>query len=155
VIPCSFAYPIDTLVTLRRDPALATSATDEWTGACTGRGVTCTVRMRENEYVRAGTQRTVDIPARTRQAFTLEYQGPGGGVIRLRSTSTLGSGTSFTCRKKSCARAGFRRGDTARITVSGSSRVAFVRWADTSVRRPSRLITVGTQTRIKAIFRRR
>ncbi len=152
---CQFAYPLNKRVTLRRDPGQATNATDEWTGSCTGKGVTCTLTMLENEYVRAGTERTVDIPERTRQAFTLEYQGPAGGVIRLRTTSTLGSARSFSCRRSTCARAGFRRGDTARITVSGSSRVRFVRWADTAPRRPSRQITVGTHTRIKAIFRRR
>ena len=153
--PCKFTYALNTRVTLRRDPAQASNPTDEWTGSCTGTGVTCTLTMRENEYVRAGTERTVDIPERTRQAFTLEYQGPRGGVIRLRSTSTLGSGRSFSCRRQSCARAGFRRGDTARITVSGSRRVRFVRWADPVPRRPNRQVTVGTLTRVKAIFRRR
>ena len=152
---CQFAYPLNAKVTLWRDPAQASNPTDEWTGSCTGSGVTCTLTMRENEYVRAGTERDLDIPERTRQAFTLEYQGPRGRRHRLRSTSTLGSGTSFSCRRKTCARAGFRRGDTARITVSGSRRVRFVRWADTVPRRPNRQVTVGTLTRVKAIFRRR
>lgn len=152
---CGFAYPLNTKVTLSRDPSKASEPGDEWTGSCTGAGARCTLTMRENEYVRAGTERTVDLPERTRQAFTLVYDGPAGGVIRLRSTSTLGSGTSFACRRRSCARAGFRRGDTARITVTGSRRARFVRWADTVPRRPSRQVTVGTQTRIKAIFRRR
>lgn len=152
---CRFRYPLNTRVTLRRDPAQATNPTDEWTGSCTGRGVTCALTMRENGYVRAGTERTVDIPERTRQAFTLVYEGPRGGVIRLRSTSAVASGTSFSCRSRTCARAGFRRGDTARITVSGSRRVRFVRWADPVPRRPNRQVTVGTLTRVKAIFRRR
>jgi hypothetical protein len=153
--PCQFAYPLNSRVVLSRDPAQAANASDEWTGSCTGAGIACALTMRENEYVRAGTERTLDVPERTRQAFTLEYRGPGGGVIRLRSTSTLGSGTSFACRRRTCARAGFRRGDTARVTVSGSRRVRFVRWADTVVRRPSRQVTVGTLTRVTAIFRRR
>jgi hypothetical protein len=152
---CQFAYPLGSSVTLSRDPANATSPTDEWTGSCTGRRVTCRLVMRENEFVRAGAERTVDVPERTRQAFTLEYQGPPGGVMRLRATSTLGSGTSFSCRRKTCARAGFRRGDTARIAVAGSRRVRFVRWADAVPRRATRQVTVGALTRVKAIFRRR
>lgn len=149
-LTCEAAYPINTSVTLTRDPAAAQDPSHEWFGSCTGTGRTCTVRMRKNEYVRAGDDPTNDIPTRVGDSITLEYSGRKGGRIKLRPLT--GSGPPASC-PATCVRTGYRRGDQVLISVTGSAKAKFSRWGDgAGGRARSRSIYIGDRSPLKAIF---
>ena len=140
-------------VTLMRDPAAAQDPSHAWFGSCTGTGRTCTVRMRKNEYVRAGDDPTNDIPTRVGDSITLEYSGRKGGRIKLRPLT--GTGPPASC-PATCVRTGYRRGDQVLVSVAGSSAVKFSKWGDgAGGRSRSRSIYIGDRSPLKAIFVRK
>jgi hypothetical protein len=151
--PCQFLFPLNTTVTLQRDPAQAQNSTDQWTGSCKGAGETCTFKIRKNEYVAAGADPTQDIPTRVGEGITLMRKGAKGGRIVLRPLS--GTGRGLVCRKKKCSQGGYRRSDNVLIVAKGTRRVKFVRWGDSRWPSARRSLKVGDHNPVLAIFRRR
>ena len=151
--PCQVPYPLDSVVTLRRDPAAAQNPGDEWTGSCTGAGATCTLRMRKNEFVRAGADPSLDIPTRVGLGLRVVYRGRRGGKIAL--VRLTGSGPRREVCRRSCRRAGYRRGDMVLIRAKGARRARFSRWADIRSGASTRAVQIGRTSEIKAVFRRR
>lgn len=151
--PCQVPYPLGSVVTLSRDSAAAQNPTDEWTGSCTGAGVTCTLRMRKNEFVRAGTDPTVDIPTRVGLGLRVVYRGRRGGKIAL--VRLTGSGPRRHVCRRSCRHAGYERGDTVMIRAKGTRRAGFARWGDIRSRSSKRAVQIGLTSEVEAVFRRR
>lgn len=150
--PCQLAYPLDSNVKLQRDPAAAQVATDAWTGSCIGAGRTCTVNMRKDEFVRAGTAPDFDIPTPAGLPVTLIYGGPKGGKISL--TPKTGSPRRGTTCKRTCTRQ-YSRNQRIVLHATGSRRVRFVRWADVGYPFATRTMIIGNRSAVKAVFVRR
>lgn len=148
-IACRVLYPLGTRVALRRDPALAQVDTDEWTGSCRGRGTECTLTMRKNEVVRAGTDRTLDIPKRMRGTITIELSGRG----KVSLATKFGQGRAKPCTK-TCVRSDYQHNDEVLLTATPKSR--FVRWDDRhKSRKPTRTVVIGDTNPVRAVFRRK
>lgn len=148
---CQVLYPLQTSVTLRRDPAAAQDPTHEWTGSCRGKAATCVVTMRRNELVRAGTERTFDIPVRVRETIRLELSGKG----RISLVPQTGQGRRTSCTS-TCVRAGYQRGDQVLLTATGTARTRFVRWADgVKSRTRTRPVLIGVNNPVRATFARK
>jgi hypothetical protein len=147
--PCRFAYPLNTLVSVTRDPALATGvgASDMWTGACGGVAITCRVRMRRDVVLRAGAPPLAQTGPG--QSMRFGYAGPKGGRIIVDG----GDGVR-TCRK-TCVLGGFQPDSRVQIRVAGSRSVAFAKWSDIRVRAVSRSIFVGDPTAVRATFKKK
>jgi hypothetical protein len=151
--PCDFPYEPGTNVTLQRDPSAAQSATDEWTGACTGSGETCTLKMRKNELVRAGTDPTFDIPTPLGPPLRVLYKGPKGGKITLRSVS--GPSRTVVCRG-GCRTSAFTRYQRVVLSPTGNRRAKFKRWADViRARLTPRPLLIGNVSVVRAVYVRR
>ena len=151
--PCEFPYDPGTDVTLQRDPTAAQNATDEWTGACTGSGETCTLKLRKNELVRAGTDPTFDIPTPLGPPLRVLYKGPRGGSITLRSIS--GTPHTVTCRT-TCTTTAFTRYQRVQLRPRGTRRAKFKRWADViQARLTPRPLLIGNVSVVRAVFARR
>lgn len=152
-VDCVAAYPLGTPVTVSRDPDAASPApTDQWRDSCTGTGLTCTFRMRKNEWITAGRDPSIDIPARVPEHVELLYGGRRGG--RIRAQSQFGGRLSRTCRR-SCSVSGFRLNDRVTVRAVARGRARFRRWADSPTRRRARTIIVGNTAAVKAVFARR
>lgn len=151
-ILCQPTYPLDSYVTVERDPAAAQNPTDEWTGSCTGAGTTCRFQMRKNELVRAGTARDFDIPTPAGLPVTLIYGGPRGGKISL--TPKTGNPRRATTCRATCTRQ-YSRNQRVVLRATGSRRVKFVRWADVRYPFGTRSMVIGNRSAVKAVFARR
>jgi hypothetical protein len=151
--PCEFPYEPGTDVTLQRDPSAAQNTTDEWTGACTGSGETCTLKMRKNELVRAGTDPTFDIPTPLGPPLRVLYKGPKGGTITLRSIS--GTRRTVPCRG-GCTTTAFTRSQRIELRARGTRRAKFKRWDDViRARLTPRPLMIGNVSVVRAVFVRR
>jgi hypothetical protein len=139
---CNVRYPLGTTVTLRRDPAMAQTETCigdvpcAWTGSCTGMLVTCVVKLRKDEYVRAGTEPSRNSPTPVRIPVTVKYTGRRGGRILLAPVADVGA---QVCRRGTCTFPGYRRGDRILISARGSGRTRFVRWVGLGAGSPIRV----------------
>jgi hypothetical protein len=151
-ILCQPLYPLDSYVTVERDPAAAQDPTHAWTGSCTGTGTKCRFQMRKNELVRAGTEPDFDIPTPAGMPVTLIYGGPRGGKISL--TPKTGNPRGATTCRVTCTRQ-YSRNQRVVLRATGSRRVKFVRWADVGYPFGRRTMIIGNRSTVKAVFARR
>jgi hypothetical protein len=150
--PCEFPFEPGTDVTLRHDVTAGQTRTDAWTGACTGTGETCTLKMRKNELVRAGTDPTFDIPTPLRPPLTVLYKGPKGGSVTVRA---LNGSNAKVCRSK-CRVSGFSRYQRVVLQPKGGRKARFRRWADViRARLTPRPVLIGNVSVVRAVFARR
>jgi len=147
---CNVPYPLNTLVTLRRDAAADHEGV--WRGACSGFGITCPVKMYMNRWVVAGQPAVAyGSPGCVGDAIRLEYAGPRGGPIAIRPLT--GAGPTTPCRR-TCT-AAFRHGELVEIRATSGARARYRRWADTNVRSTVRRVRIGLRNPVRAIFARR
>jgi hypothetical protein len=88
------------------------------------------------------------------EAIRVEYAGPRGGTIVIRSLTAQGVGTTTPCRR-TCTIDRYGHGDLVEVRAVAGRRVRFRRWADSSARSTIRRFRVGTHNPVRAIFARR
>jgi hypothetical protein len=147
---CVVPYPLDTAVTLTRGPL---SAAGMWEGSCGGSTPTCSTRMYENRYVVAGIFRTsAEAGSNVGEGIRLQYHGPPGGRIEIRSLTQDGGVT--TCRR-SCTSQLFDHGEQVEVRGRSGPGARFVRWANFRTRGNVVRVRVGTRDPVRAIFAHR
>jgi hypothetical protein len=149
---CTVPYPRNALVTLQRPPR-PDDGYSHWDGACDGSALSCTVRMRKDQLVIAGTGGSGG-SVTPGEVIWLEYGGPRGGRISIRPVTLQGLGAAKRCRR-TCPAGGFGHGDQVEIRAEAGPGVKFRRWADSKVRTSVRRLRIGTRNPVKAIFARR
>jgi len=146
--PCRIPFDLNALATITRDPAVATVPLEGWEFACSGVAASCTVRMRKDQEVIAGSP-GIGFGPSTGQSMRFGYKGPKGGRIIV-----TGGGKPRSC-PKTCTLGGFEPDSRIRITAKGSSKVAFKTWSDIKGTKASRSIYVGDPTAVQATFKKK
>lgn len=146
---CQLPYTPKTRVTLRRSQPAEDPNEGFWIGSCVGTGETCTLRIRKDEWVRAG-----DDPSATPTPIGSGLRVIRGGNKRGRITGgAVAGGKSYSCGS-TCFHGGFAYGDRVRLKAKPFKRARFKRWSDGSTTR-DRIVAAGYVTHIKAVFRKK
>ncbi len=117
---CSFPFAEGASVTLTEVTATSYDSFNNWSGACSGTGSTCTVNMTQGQSVTATLTHTY---------YTLTVSGGGSGSGTVTSTpsgincSISGGSPSGTCS------ASFRGGTSVTLTASYSGNNLFAGWS--------------------------
>jgi hypothetical protein len=159
---CRVALPRNTRITLKRRSGphqrgfWLTQNGPETTATCPkpGRGrrivasssTVCRFTLYASHLVEAGGV-SVHHPGGVGELIRLEYRGPRGGRILIRS---LEGGLRATCRRT--CNVDYRHGRRVEIRAVSGGRARFLRWADVRARSTVRTVRIGTHNPVSAIF---